>query len=343
MDRGRCAACSCWRARRGLIARSRWLLRWRAAGAAPAPDTAATATMPDQHGRGRRSATSASGSFKAGEYNGLAEQGRVRDRQLRSARRRRLRQRQRDALAGQGHRSRARDAQPHGRSRHAGHVPRCTSATTSCGATAPTATRRRTTAPARTSLTLPGTWQVPTVPSSSGRQQPRHDAERERPGRRRSATRPTSTRRPDRRPSAGCSRRTRRSSRSSTPPPAPTCRSFLTSTSPPSGTRFDAGFAANVTPTVGASDVGVRAEHKDGMQPLGTVSRNTGGDISTIIPDLIDTDTNQVSCELSYKARPRLRCRPATTARSSPTTCRSMSWQNWATGPSRAPGTRRTR
>ena len=34
---------------------------------------------------------------------------------------------------------------------------------------------------------------------------------------------------------------------------------------------------------------------------MGTVSRNTGGDIATIIPDVIDTNTSQVNASLSYK------------------------------------------
>ena len=71
-------------------------------------------------------------------------------------------------------------------------------------------------------------------------------------------------------------------------------------------TRYDAGFAANISPAWSV-DFGVRAEHKDGMKPMGTVSRNTGGDISTIIPDLIDTDTSQVNTSVNYKARARLR------------------------------------
>ena len=85
-------------------------------------------------------------------------------------------------------------------------------------------------------------------------------------------------------------------------------------------------------------DANVRPEHKDGLKPMGTVSRNTGGDISTIIPDRIDTDHNQVEREREFQGHEELRAGRAITARSSRTTSPSMSWQNWATGPTGTPG-----
>ena len=126
-------------------------------------------------------------------------------------------------------------------------------------------------------------------------------------------------------------RRPRRRRRSSTPPPPPTCRSSTTSTSRPSAPSTTLGLNYNFDPKWGV-DASFRPEHKDGMKPMGTVSRNTGGDISTIIPDVIDTDTNQVDASLNFKGDEELRAgrvlrlvlqeqRP------------SMSWQNWATGP----------
>ena len=96
-------------------------------------------------------------------------------------------------------------------------------------------------------------------------------------------------------------------------------------------TRYDAGFAANINPAW-TVDFGLRAEHKDGMKAMGTVSRNTGGDIATIIPDLIDTDTSQVSASVSYK-RDRGFLQAGYYGSYFTNDVTSMNWQNWATGP----------
>ena len=64
-------------------------------------------------------------------------------------------------------------------------------------------------------------------------------------------------------------------------------------------------------------------EHKAGLKPMGTVSRNTGGDISAIIPDVIDTDHNQINTSRQLQGTRSRSCRRATTARSSGTACRS--------------------
>src|SRR5207249_532792 len=65
-------------------------------------------------------------------------------------------------------------------------------------------------------------------------------------------------------------------------------------------TRFDAVFNYNFDKRWGF-DASFRPEHKEGVKPMGTVSRNTGGDISTIITDRIDTDHNQVNLSLNFK------------------------------------------
>jgi MtrB/PioB family decaheme-associated outer membrane protein len=95
--------------------------------------------------------------------------------------------------------------------------------------------------------------------------------------------------------------------------------------------RYDAGFAANINPAW-TVDFGVRAEHKDGMRAMGTVSRNTGGDISTIIPDLIDTDTSQVNTSVSYKGE-RGFLQAGYYGSFFTNKVASMNWENWATGP----------
>ncbi len=79
-------------------------------------------------------------------------------------------------------------------------------------------------------------------------------------------------------------------------------------------------------------DAGFRPEHKDGLKPLGTVSRNTGGDISTIIPDKIDSNHNQANANLNFtgkKSYAQVGYYGSYFTNNVP----SMSWQNWATGP----------
>jgi MtrB/PioB family decaheme-associated outer membrane protein len=96
-------------------------------------------------------------------------------------------------------------------------------------------------------------------------------------------------------------------------------------------TRYDAAVTDNLTSrwTFNAS---VREEHKGGMKAMGTVSRNTGADIATVIPDLIDTDTAQVNSSLSYNAD-RAALQGGYYGSFFSNQVKSMNWQNWASGP----------
>jgi MtrB/PioB family decaheme-associated outer membrane protein len=96
-------------------------------------------------------------------------------------------------------------------------------------------------------------------------------------------------------------------------------------------TRYDAGFTSSLTPEWGF-DASVRAEHKDGLKPMATVSRNVGGDIATIIPDLIDTNTSQINADLNYKGSKSF-FQAGYYGSAFTNNVLSMSWQNWATGP----------
>ena len=96
-------------------------------------------------------------------------------------------------------------------------------------------------------------------------------------------------------------------------------------------TRFDAAFAHNFDPRWSV-DASFRPEHKDGVKPMGTVSRNTGGDISTIIPDVIDNDHNQMNASLNFKGDKSF-AQAAYYGSFFTNNVPSMSWQNWATGP----------
>ena len=65
-------------------------------------------------------------------------------------------------------------------------------------------------------------------------------------------------------------------------------------------TRYELGATVILSPqwTVSAS---IKHEDKQGLKPMGTVTRATGGDISTIIPDLIDQSTEQFNAEARYR------------------------------------------
>jgi MtrB/PioB family decaheme-associated outer membrane protein len=96
-------------------------------------------------------------------------------------------------------------------------------------------------------------------------------------------------------------------------------------------TRFDVAFDYSVGPQWGVSGE-FRPEHKDGIKPMGTVSRSTGGDISTIIPDVVDTNTDQIDLRVNFRGA-RGFAQAAYYGSIFRNTIPFMSWQNWATGP----------
>jgi MtrB/PioB family decaheme-associated outer membrane protein len=96
-------------------------------------------------------------------------------------------------------------------------------------------------------------------------------------------------------------------------------------------TRFDAGFSFKFDDRWGF-DASVRPEHKDGLKPMGSVSRNTGADISTPVADVIDTDTNQVNAGLNFKGKKGF-AQASYYGSFFKNNVASMSWQNWASGP----------
>ena len=93
-------------------------------------------------------------------------------------------------------------------------------------------------------------------------------------------------------------------------------------------TKYDAGFNY-VFGSRWAFDADFRPEHKDGLKPMGTVSRNTGADISTVIPDRIDTNTNQISLNLAFKGN-RSFAQAVYYGSFFTNNVPSISWQNWA-------------
>jgi len=93
--------------------------------------------------------------------------------------------------------------------------------------------------------------------------------------------------------------------------------------------RYQAGVSVNMGQRWGL-DANVRPEHKEGTKLMGTVSRNTGGDIATVIPDPIDTDTNQVNLALNVRGA-RSFAQAGYYGSFFKNNIRQVSWQNWAT------------
>ena len=77
-------------------------------------------------------------------------------------------------------------------------------------------------------------------------------------------------------------------------------------------------------------DLAARPEHRAGLKPMGTVSRNTGGDISMIIADPIDTNTEQFAANLNYKGAKTM-IQGGYYGSIFSNKIKSVSWQNWAT------------
>jgi MtrB/PioB family decaheme-associated outer membrane protein len=96
-------------------------------------------------------------------------------------------------------------------------------------------------------------------------------------------------------------------------------------------TRYDLAVDYSFSPKWGIGGE-FRPEHKDGLKLMGSVSRSTGGDISTVIPDLIDQDTNQIDLRLNYRGAKGF-AQAAYYGSMFDNNVRSMSWQTWATGP----------
>jgi MtrB/PioB family decaheme-associated outer membrane protein len=103
-------------------------------------------------------------------------------------------------------------------------------------------------------------------------------------------------------------------------------------------TRYDAGISINITDRWGV-DANFTPEHKNGMKPMGSVSRNSAstggaslGDISTVIPDLVDNDHNQFTANVHFNGKKSF-AQVGYYGSFFRNHVPFMSWQNWATGP----------
>jgi len=93
-------------------------------------------------------------------------------------------------------------------------------------------------------------------------------------------------------------------------------------------TRYLAGISVDAGPQWGF-DATFRPEHKEGTKLMSTVSRNTGGDIATVLPDRIDSNTNQVNANLVFKGAKGF-AQAAYYGSYFTNNVAFMSWQNWA-------------
>jgi MtrB/PioB family decaheme-associated outer membrane protein len=93
--------------------------------------------------------------------------------------------------------------------------------------------------------------------------------------------------------------------------------------------RFDAAFSLNVG-SQWTIDAAFTPERKSGTKLMGTVSRSTGGDISTVIPDKIDSDTEQVNLNATYRTGKGV-FQGGYYGSFFTNNVPFMSWQNWAT------------
>lgn len=92
--------------------------------------------------------------------------------------------------------------------------------------------------------------------------------------------------------------------------------------------RMDAGVSAWLSPKWEFA-VSARRENRDGAKPMGSVTRASGGDISTILADPIDQRTDQVSATLGYRTKGNF-LQFAYYASKFQNDVASVTWQNWA-------------
>jgi MtrB/PioB family decaheme-associated outer membrane protein len=99
--------------------------------------------------------------------------------------------------------------------------------------------------------------------------------------------------------------------------------------------KYDLGFGYNFNSNWDFA-VSVRQETKNGYKLMSTVSRDTGGDMAVIIPDLIDQRTDQYNMSLDYKGDNAF-FHAAYYASMFSNNSNSVTWQNWATGNAMSP------
>jgi MtrB/PioB family decaheme-associated outer membrane protein len=92
--------------------------------------------------------------------------------------------------------------------------------------------------------------------------------------------------------------------------------------------RYDAGLSV-VFAKKWDFAIGARRENKNGAKPMGSVTRSTGGDISTILPDPIDQTTDQFNITLGYRSKADS-VQLAYNASKFSNAITALTWTNWA-------------
>lgn len=95
-------------------------------------------------------------------------------------------------------------------------------------------------------------------------------------------------------------------------------------------TKTDAGMEFNLSTQLSLA-ASMRHEVKDGYKLMSAVSRNTGGDIATVIPDMISQQTDQFNASLNYKGDKEF-LQASYYGSIFTNNNLAMSWENWATG-----------
>lgn len=91
--------------------------------------------------------------------------------------------------------------------------------------------------------------------------------------------------------------------------------------------RSDIGLQVSIDPRWEVK-LGFRHEDKNGLKPMGMASRQTGGDITAVMPDLIDQSTEQVDVGVSYTGEHSF-MQVGYYGSFFTNYVDSMSWQNW--------------
>ncbi len=93
-------------------------------------------------------------------------------------------------------------------------------------------------------------------------------------------------------------------------------------------TKYDVGMVYEIDRQWEVS-ASFRHEDKKGLKPMGTVTRASGGDISTIIPDLIDQQTEQINAGVRYRSG-KVSVQGSYYGSLFSNSVSGMTWSNWA-------------
>lgn len=171
-------------------------------------------------------------------------------------------------------------------------------------------------------LTLPGSWKVPVVPALSGTAPNARGLSGE------VANSPAGVLTGGIFPAAGPTNPSAANQASSAAIIGADLPSFHGVSLSTKRTRTDGGISYNLD-RQWEFKFSVRHEDKDGLKPMSTVTRQTGGDIATIIADPIKQQTDQINASVAYTADQGF-MQAAYYGSLFRNDIKTVSWQNWA-------------